>query len=47
MVDAAVNSQGMKLLRRDVMNVTTWFNRKGLKTDSEELYAELVTQMWT
>ena len=45
-VDVAANPAGLDFLHRDVVNVCTWFSRRGLETDAEELFAELVAQLW-
>lgn len=46
MIDAAVNPKSAEFLYRDVVNVTTWFNRRGLGVDPEALFAELIAQMY-
>lgn len=43
-VDIAANPQGLNLLHRDVMNVCTWFARRGLVMDGEEVFAELIAR---
>lgn len=45
-VDIAVNPNGVGFLHRDVVNVCTWFARKGVATDAEALFADLVAQLW-
>jgi RIO kinase 1 len=45
-VDIAANPAGLDFLHRDVVNVCTWFSRRGLETDAEEVFAELVAQLW-
>lgn len=45
-VDLAANPGGLDFLHRDVANVCTWFARKGVDTDAEELFAGLVAQLW-
>lgn len=47
MVDVAVNPSAMDMLHRDVMNITDWFERRGLKAEPDVLYAELVGRMWS
>jgi len=42
LVDLVANPQGFDLLHRDCVNVTSWFSRRGLAVDAEELFAELV-----
>jgi RIO kinase 1 len=41
-VDIAANLQGLDFLHRDVVNVCTWFGRRGLAVDVEEVFAELL-----
>lgn len=45
-VDIAANPQGMDFLHRDVVNVSTWFARRGYDNDPEELFADLVAMLW-
>ncbi|WP_307785367.1 serine protein kinase RIO [Microbacterium hibisci] len=45
-VDVAANPQGLDFLYRDVVNVSTWFARRGLENDPEDLFAHLVAQLW-
>ncbi|GAA1995581.1 serine protein kinase RIO [Microbacterium pumilum] len=45
-VDLAANPAGLDFLHRDVANVCTWFSRRGLETAPEDLFAELVAQLW-
>lgn len=45
-VDLAANPSGLDFLHRDVVNVCTWFTRKGVETDPEDLFAGLVAQFW-
>ena len=45
-VDLAANPQGLNLLHRDVVNVATWFGRKGLPLDAEETFASLLASTW-
>lgn len=45
-VDVAANPQGMDFMYRDVVNVSTWFARRGLDNDPEALFADLVATMW-
>jgi RIO kinase 1 len=40
-VDIIGNPDGFALLERDVRNVCTWFERRGLGTDPDALFAEL------
>ncbi|MGN6204873.1 serine protein kinase RIO [Humibacter sp.] len=41
LVDVIGNPNGLDLLERDVRNVCTWFLRRGLDSDPEEIFAEL------
>ncbi|MDY0909145.1 serine protein kinase RIO [Microbacterium sp. CFBP9034] len=45
-VDLAANPNGLDFLHRDVLNVCTWFERRGVGTDPEALFAHLVAQLW-
>jgi RIO kinase 1 len=45
-VDVAANPGGLAFLHRDVVNVCTWFSRRGLDSDAEDVFAELVAQLW-
>jgi RIO kinase 1 len=45
-VDLAANPNGLDFLHRDALNVCTWFARKGVESDPEELFAGLVAQLW-
>lgn len=45
-VDVAANPQGLDFLHRDVVNVSTWFTRRGLANDPEEAFAHLVAMLW-
>lgn len=45
-VDVAANPQGLDFLYRDVVNVSTWFTRRGLRNDPEDLFADLVAELW-
>ncbi len=42
LVDLVANPQGLDLLHRDCLNVTSWFVRRGLLVDAEQLFADLV-----
>jgi RIO kinase 1 len=47
-VDIAANPQALDLLHRDVVNVTTWFARRGVEHDAEEVFARLLASApWT
>lgn len=41
-VDIISNPQGLDLLHRDCVNVCTWFARRRVECDAEELFAELM-----
>lgn len=45
-VDLAQNPQGLEFLHRDVVNVTTWFRRRGLDIDAEEVFAEVLASVY-
>ena len=45
-VDVAANPQGLDFLYRDVVNVSTWFARRGLDNEPEDVFAHLVGVMW-
>lgn len=45
-VDIAANPNGLDYLHRDVVNVSTWFRRSGADVDPEEVFADLVAQLW-
>jgi hypothetical protein len=42
-IDLAANLQGLDFLHRDVVNVCTWFRRRGLDVDAQEVFADLLT----
>lgn len=42
-IDLAVNLQGLDFLHRDIVNVCTWFQRKGHAVDPDEVFAELLS----
>lgn len=46
-VDLASNPLAMEFLHRDVINVTTWFARRGLETDPEALFADLLGTLYS
>ena len=41
-VDPFLNSAGMSLLERDVLNTCSWFSKRGVPTDPSALIAELI-----
>ncbi|KRA22361.1 serine/threonine protein kinase [Microbacterium sp. Root61] len=45
-VDLAANPSALDFLHRDVVNVCTWFARRGTSTDPEAMFAELLAQLW-
>lgn len=46
LVDLAANPGGIDFLHRDVVNVCTWFGRRGVDADGEAVFADLVAQLW-
>jgi len=44
-VDAAENAEAADLLHRDLVNVGTWFGRRGVEVDVEKVFADLVTDL--
>lgn len=42
-VDIAANPGGLSFLHRDVCNVATWFARRGIDDDPEEVFADLLS----
>lgn len=42
-IDIAANLQGIDFLHRDVVNVCSWFDRRGLAVDAEEVFADLLS----
>jgi RIO kinase 1 len=45
-VDLAANPSGLDFLHRDVVNICAWFVRRGLAVSAEDLFGELVAQLW-
>ncbi|MEX2293308.1 MAG: RIO1 family regulatory kinase/ATPase [Acidimicrobiales bacterium] len=45
-VDLATNPHGFGLLHHDVTTMCAWFNRHGVDTDAEEVFAELLAEAW-
>jgi RIO kinase 1 len=41
-VDLAINPHGLELLHRDLANVTSWFERRGIDVDPAALFADLL-----
>jgi RIO kinase 1 len=46
-VDITANLHAYDFLHRDVLNVCTWFGRRGVDVDADSLYGELVTTACT
>jgi RIO kinase 1 len=44
-VDAATNADAPGLLHRDLLNVGTWFGRRGVDVDVEAAFAEMVMEL--
>ncbi|HEY2813061.1 MAG TPA: RIO1 family regulatory kinase/ATPase [Acidimicrobiales bacterium] len=42
-VDLVQSPHGFDLLHRDVTNISTWFTKRGVDTDAEAFFAELVS----
>ena len=45
-VDAVANPNGVGLLHRDCVNIAEWFTRKRVEVDAEELFGELLTELY-
>lgn len=45
-VDAVSNPNGLDLLHRDCVNVATWFTRQRVPLDAEDLFAELLAEVF-
>lgn len=46
MVDLVANPNGADFLMRDCHNVCTWFRRRGLDVDEQDLFGELLAAAW-
>ena len=46
MVDLVANPNGADFLLRDCHNVCTWFARRGLEVDEQDLFGELMAAAW-
>lgn len=46
MVDLVANPNGSDFLLRDCHNVCTWFRRRGLDVDEQDLFGELMAAAW-
>ena len=45
-VDIVANPNGTEFLMRDCHNICTWFTRRGLPVDAEELFGSLMAAAW-
>jgi RIO kinase 1 len=45
-VDIVGNPKGMEFLLRDCHNMAAWFTNRGLETDEQELFADLLTMVF-
>ncbi|RXZ71769.1 serine/threonine protein kinase [Agromyces albus] len=45
-VDLVSNPQGFDLLHRDCVNVCDWFSRQRLECDADELFSELIAEVY-
>jgi RIO kinase 1 len=45
-VDIVANPAGTDFLLRDCRNLCTWFRRRGLEVDEQDLFAEVVAQAY-
>ena len=45
-VDAVANPNGLDLLHRDCTNIADWFTRQRVPCDAEELFAQLLTEIF-
>ncbi|MGW1226147.1 serine protein kinase RIO [Streptomyces sp. NPDC002530] len=45
-VDIVGNPQGMDFLMRDCHNMCTWFTKRGLEADEDELFADLLAMLF-
>lgn len=45
-VDVAANPAGADFLHRDVVNVCTWFARRGCPADAEKVFGEVIARLW-
>ena len=42
-IDLAANPQGLDFLHRDLVNVCTWFGRRGIDADAERIFVDMLT----
>jgi RIO kinase 1 len=45
-VDAVTNPNGLDLLHRDCTNIAEWFTRQRVPCDAEELFAEMLAELY-
>jgi RIO kinase 1 len=45
-VDTVINPNGLDLLHRDCVNIAEWFTRQRVECDAEELFAELLADLY-
>jgi RIO kinase 1 len=45
-VDAISNPNGVGMLHRDCVNIAEWFTRKQVEVDAEELFADLLAELF-
>jgi RIO kinase 1 len=45
-VDVVANPAGTDFLMRDCRNMCTWFRRRGLEVDEEQLFGEVVAHAY-
>lgn len=45
-VDAVANPNGVGMLHRDCVNIADWFTRKRVAVDAEELFGELLAELF-
>lgn len=45
-VDVVFNPAGADFLHRDVVNVCTWFTRRGWEADAEAVFADVIAELW-
>lgn len=45
-VDAVANPNGVGMLHRDCMNIAEWFTRKRVEVDAEQLFGELLAELY-
>jgi RIO kinase 1 len=45
-VDAISNPNGVALLHRDCVNIAEWFTRKQVEVDAEELFGEMLAEVY-